>query len=120
MYVKSVNQTVEDFQTTLRRADREALRLENRDCDTGKETSPGEYSLSDKTYAQLLDELAEHHFDQVSPDLRANILSYYADPKALLLSRKDKKGKDKYKMDWAKIEKQIDQLKAYSGSVASK
>jgi hypothetical protein len=120
MYIKSVNQTVEDFQTTLRQADREALHLENRDCDTGKETSPGEYRLSDKTYAELLDELAEHHFDQVSPDLRANILSYYADPKALLLSRKDKKGKDKYKMDWAKIEKQIDQLKAYSGSVASK
>ena len=120
MYIKSVNQTVEDFQTTLQQADGKALHLDNRDCDTGKETSPGEYSLSDKTYAQLLDELAEHHFDQVSPDLRANILSYYADPKALLLSRKDKKGKDKYKMDWAKIEKQIDQLKAYSGSVAGK
>jgi hypothetical protein len=120
MYIKSVNQTVEDFQTTLRQADRETLHLENRDCDTGKETSPGEYRLSDKTYAELLDELAEHHFDQVSPDLRANILSYYADPRAQLLSRKDKKGKDKYKVDWAKVEKQIDQLKAYSGSVASK
>jgi hypothetical protein len=120
MYIKSVNQTVEDFQTTLRQADREALHLENRDCDTGRETSPGEYRLSDKTYAELLDELAEHHFDQVSPDLRANILSYYADPRAQLLSRKDKKGKDKYKVDWAKVEKQIDQLKAYSGSVASK
>ena len=119
MYIKSVNQTVEEFQTTLRQADREALHLENRDCDTGKETSPGEYRLSDKTYADLLDKLAQRNFDQVSPDLRANILSYYADPKALLLSRKDKKGKDKYKMDWAKIEKQIDQLKAYSASVAS-
>jgi zinc dependent phospholipase C len=120
MYIKSVNQTVEDFQTTLRQADREALHLENRDCDTGKETSPGEYRLSDKTYAELLDELAEHHFDQVSPDLRANILSYYADPRAQSLSRKDKKGKDKYKVDWAKVEKQIEQLKAYSASVASK
>src|SRR5712692_9264498 len=112
MYIKSVNQTVEDFQTTLRQADGEALHLENRDCDTGKETSPGEYTLSDKTYAQLLDELAEHNFDQVSPDLRANILGYYADPNSRLSSRKDKK-------EWAKIEKQIEQLKAYSASVAS-
>ncbi len=120
MYIKSVNQTVEDFQTTLRQADREAMHLENRDCDTGRETSPGEYRLSDKTYAELLDELAEHHFDQVSPDLRANILSYYADPRLLSSARKDKKGKDKYKIDWAKVEKQIDQLKAYSASVASK
>ena len=88
------------------------MHLENRDCDTGKETSPGEYTLSDKTYAQLLDELAEHNFDQVSPDLRANILGYYADPNSRLSSRKDKK-------EWAKIEKQIEQLKAYSASVAS-
>jgi len=113
-----VNQTVEDFQTTLRQADREALHLENRDCDTGRETSPGEYRLSDKTYAELLDKLAQRNFDQVSPDLRANILSYYADPRLLLSAGKGKKDKDKYKMDWAKIEKQIDQLKAYSATVA--
>jgi len=118
MYIKSVNQTVEDFQTTLRQADQEALHLENRDCDTGRETSPGEYRLSDKTYAELLDKLAQRNFDQVSPDLRANILSYYADPRLLLSAGKGKKDKDKYKMDWAKIEKQIDQLKAYSATVA--
>jgi len=118
MYIKSVNQTVEDFQTTLRQADREALHLENRDCDTGRETSPGEYRLGDKTYAELLDKLAQRNFDQVSPDLRANILSYYADPRLLLSAGNGKKDKDKYKMDWAKIEKQIDQLKAYSATVA--
>jgi hypothetical protein len=119
MYIKSVDLTIEDFQTTLRQADGKALHLDNRDCDTGKETSPGEYGLSDKTYAELLDKLAEHNFDQVSPDLRANILSYYADPNSQVSARKNKKDKDKYKMDWAKIEKQIDQLKAYSGTVAS-
>jgi hypothetical protein len=122
MYIKSVNQTVDDFRTTLQHADTDTLRLENRDCDTGRQTSPGEYRLSDKTYAHLLDKLAEQNFDQVSPDLRANILSYFADP-TQLSSRKDKdkkdKDKDKDKMDWAKIEKQISQLKAYSAKVAS-
>ncbi len=117
MYIKSVNQTVEDFRATLRQADEKTLHLENRDCDTGRETSPGEYRLSDKTYADLLDKLAEHNFDQVSPELRANILSYYADPHLLLSARNNKKDKDK--TDWPKIEKQIDQLKAYSGSVAT-
>jgi len=119
MYIKSVNQTIEDFQTTLRQADRETLHLDNRDCDTGKETSPGEYRLGDKTYAELLDKLAERNFDQVSPELRANILSYYADPNSLLSARKTTNKKDKDKTDWPKIEKQVDQLKAYSAKVTS-
>jgi muramidase (phage lysozyme) len=120
MYIKSVNQTVEDYETTLAQAKGKKLQLDNRDCDTGKETSPGEYQLSDKTYAELLDKLAEHNFDQVSPELRANILSYFSDPNALtrVSQKKDKKDK-KAKIDWAKIEKEIDQLKAYSGSVAN-
>src|SRR6267378_1723364 len=119
MYIKSVNQTLEDFQTTIEQAKGKKLKLDNRDCDTGKETSPGEYQLSDKTYAELLDELAEHNFDQVSPELRANILSYFSDPNALTRTNKNKNKKDKKaKIDWAKLEKELDQLKAYSGSVA--
>ena len=119
MYIKSVNQTVEDFQTTLQQAKGNKLQLDNRDCDTGKETSPGEYQLSDKTYAELLDKLAEHNFDQVSPELRANILSYFGDPAWQQATRKDKKEKKKDKIDLAKIEKEVQQLKDYSGSVAS-
>jgi hypothetical protein len=115
MYIKSVDQTVEDFRTTLHQADVGVLHLENRDCDTGKETSPGEYRLSDTTYAELLDKLAEHNFDQVSPELRANILSYFGDPAWQASSLKNKKDKK----DWAKVEKELQQLKEYSGSVAS-
>jgi len=119
MYIKSVNQTLEDFQTTIEQAKGKKLKLDNRDCDTGKETSPGEYQLSDKTYAELLDELAEHNFDQVSPELRANILSYFSDPNALTRANKNKNKKDKKaKIDLAKLEQELDQLKAYSGSVA--
>jgi len=112
MYIKSVDLTVEDFQTLLRRADGGALRLENRDCDTGKQTSPGEYRLSDQTYARLLDKLAEHDFVQVSPELRANLLSYYADPQSRLSSRQDRK-------EWAKIEKELDRLRANPVSAAA-
>src|SRR6267378_105964 len=48
MYIKSVNQTLEDFQTTIEQAKGKKLKLDNRDCDTGKETSPGEYQLRDR------------------------------------------------------------------------
>ena len=115
MYIKSVDQTVEDFRTTLHQADVGVLHLENRDCDTGKETSPGEYRLSDTTYAELLNKLADHNFDQVSPELRANILSYFGDPAWQASSLKNKKDKK----DWAKVEKELQQLKEYSANVAS-
>jgi len=53
------------------------LRVSNRDLDTGKQVSPGEYSLTDKTYDKLLVKLAAKHFDGINPDLRANILGFY-------------------------------------------
>ena len=104
LYIKSVNLTVEDYRTTLKRVDGEALHLVNTDCDTGKESSPGEYSLSDDTYAKLLEKLADHNFDHVSKELRANILKYYSVPNAPISTRKDKK-------EWARVEKQLDELK---------
>ena len=112
MYIKSITRTVEDFATMLGQANGEALRPDNRDCDTGKETSAGEYRLADETYAELLDKLAEDNFRQVSPELRANILSYFGDPHSPLSIRKDKK-------EWARVEKELQQLREYSGAVAT-
>ena len=43
------------------------LDLPNMDFDTGRPTAAGEYSLADKTYAHLLDDLAKKHFDQLAP-----------------------------------------------------
>jgi hypothetical protein len=54
------------------------LEVANRDLDTGKPVSPGEYALTDKTYDALVVKLAKKHFEGVSPDLRANILGFYA------------------------------------------
>ncbi len=116
MYIKSVNQTVEDFQTTLQRSDARTLQLNNRDCDTGRKTTPGEYRLSDETYVDLLDKLAEHNFDDVSAELRDNLLNYFAEPSLQKLSGEEKKDKNK----WVKVEKEIEQLKQYSGTVAGK
>jgi hypothetical protein len=54
------------------------LPVGNRDLDTGKPVSPGEYALTDRTYDKLLVKLAEKKFDRVTPELRANILGFYA------------------------------------------
>jgi hypothetical protein len=54
------------------------LQVANRDLDTGNRVSPGEYALTDRTYDKLLLKLASKKFDGVTPELRANILGFYA------------------------------------------
>jgi hypothetical protein len=54
------------------------LKISNRDLDTGKSVSPGEYQLTDLTYDKLLRKLASKKFDGVTPELRQNILAFYA------------------------------------------
>lgn len=54
------------------------LRISNRDLDTGKTVSPGEYQLTDTTYDKLLVKVASKKFEGVTPELRENILAFYA------------------------------------------
>ncbi len=79
MYVKSVNLTVEDYTRLLSHAGHGNLDLPNRDCDTGRDTRAGEYALTDKTYARLVDQLATKSTEPPSPALRDNLLQFYSD-----------------------------------------
>ncbi len=105
MYIKSVDRTVEDYHTLLRKADGHSLHLDDLDCDTGRETAPGEYQLSDSTHDKLLEKLAADNFAHVSPELRARILSYYSDPGMLKLSHKDRKS-------WPQLQQDLEKLRA--------
>ena len=78
--------------------------LPNLDCDSGQRISRGEYTLADKTYAHLLDELSKKGFEQVAPDLRNDILAFYAEPGNIPLKRKARK-------EWAKTMAELDQLR---------
>ncbi len=57
------------------------LRMPNRDLDTGKPVSPGEYFLTDRTYDKLLVKLAAKRFEGVTPALRSDIVNFYASMK---------------------------------------
>ncbi len=81
LYMQSVNDSATQLGQDLTQAASKTLQLENKDFDTGRETKAGEYSLTDESYADLLGKLADHHFAQVSPELKANILDFYRDPK---------------------------------------
>jgi hypothetical protein len=105
MYIKSINRTVDDYGALLRQQSEAQLRLQDLDFDTGRETRAGEYSLADKTYADLLDDLAKHNFDQVTPQLRQNILSFYADLNAPIATKKNAKA-------WRRTQEELDKLRA--------
>jgi hypothetical protein len=105
MYIKSINKTVDEYGAMLREQKAGQLKLADMDFDTGRETRAGEYPLADKTYAHLLDDLAKHNFAQASPELRKNILSFYADPNAQIDTKKNAKA-------WRTTQEELDRLKA--------
>jgi len=104
MYVKSVNDTVENYTHLLSHAGSENLDLPNRDCDTGRETRAGEYALTDKTYAHLIDQLASKTSGPLSPGLHENLFQFYSDLNAPNATRKDAKA-------WRQLQDQLQQLK---------
>jgi hypothetical protein len=104
LFIQSIDDTVRNYQQLLREAQSGTLRLANRDCDTGQETRPGEYVLADKTYAHLLRDLADDNFEDVPPDLRVDILAFYANPDAPIATKRKSK-------DWKRVQEELKRLK---------
>ena len=104
IYLKSVNSTVDQYKVFLGEMRGPGLRLENIDLDTGKPTKPGEYRLTDETYAKLVDKLADKKFAVMRPELQTNILAFFNDPAPPTWLQKKPK-------DWAKTQKKIALLK---------
>jgi hypothetical protein len=77
-FLASFDQTVERYRAAITEVRERRLRLADDNLDTGQPTRPGAYRLADRAYAQLIDRLAKDHFTNVPPDLRKNILAFYA------------------------------------------
>lgn len=105
LYIASVDRTLDNYKQLLVDVGKKDLQLTNMDFDTGRMTHAGEYVLTDKAYAHLLDQLAKHNFEQVAPDLRANILEFYGDPGAPnAMKRKPE--------EWQKTQEELERLRA--------
>jgi len=105
LYIKSINTTVDQYRGFLEQARTGPVALPNRDLDSGNLTKPAEYSLTDSTYAQLLEQLSGHKFDQTSPELRDNILGFYSDLSLPIDTKKDV-------AKWQGVLTALDQLKS--------
>jgi hypothetical protein len=105
LYIKSINTTVDQYRAFLEAVRTDSLVLHNCDFDSGKTTKPGEYALTDDTYAKLLARLSERKFDLVSSELRSNILDFYSDLSAPIDTKNDPD-------DWKSVLSELDQLKS--------
>jgi hypothetical protein len=112
LYIASVVLTVENYKKVLQETSDDKLHLTNTDFDTGHETRAGEYALTDKAYAHLVEQLAAHNFDQITPDLRRNILAFYSDPGAPLATKKKPN-------EWQKTQEELEKLRALPEPVAA-
>jgi Zinc dependent phospholipase C len=110
LFEASFSQSVTDYERFLHeQKDSGKINLVNDNFDTGTVTGPGQYPLADQTYAQLLDHLSKDHFAQVSPELRKILLDFYSDLNAPFATKKDK-------AEWAKVLKEVDELKNASAT----
>jgi Zinc dependent phospholipase C len=104
LYVASVNHTLDDYGHLLKEVKQNNLHLANTDFDTGKPTRAGEYTLTDNAYARLLDQLSKNNFQQITAELRQNILTFYMDPNAPLATKRNAEA-------WSKTQDQLSRLK---------
>jgi hypothetical protein len=104
-YFKSLNTTLDQYRAFLKEAGTNSLQLCNCDLDTGEDTLPAEYSLTDDAYAKLVTRLVKRRFDLMTPALRNNILLFYSDLSTPIATKKDK-GR------WQSLLAELHQLKA--------
>jgi hypothetical protein len=77
LYFESVNATVDYYRKLLRDVRSRTLALREMDLDTGSPTAPGEYSLADETYTQLVYKLGANNFASVDRPLRHALLTFF-------------------------------------------
>jgi hypothetical protein len=77
--------------------------LPNRDLDTGQVVKPGGYSLTDITYAELLQKLTEKPNQPIPPGIKREVEAYYADPDAPIVTKKNPD-------EWKKVQEELKTL----------
>jgi hypothetical protein len=110
LFMKSFDATFDRYRGLLEEVKTDRLRLTNENLDLGKLTRAGGYNLADNAYASLLDKLADRHFAGVTPELRADILNYYADLSRPIATKKHPDA-------WEKTLKELDTLKSVEPAV---
>ena len=105
MFEASFNATMDRYRNLLKEEGEGRLALPNNNFDVGEPTGPGKYRMNDDAHAKLLDKLAAQDFARVTPDLRAELLNFFADPDAPYATKRKPK-------EWSKVVAEVQQLKS--------
>src|SRR5262245_28445564 len=109
LFMKSVNETLDQYRKLLAEHAHGALKLPNENFDTGEPIEPGKYRLADEAYAKLLDKL---NGNSIPAELRNNILAYYSDINAPFATKRDRKA-------WQKVLTELAALKETEPAASS-
>ena len=111
MYMASFNSTIDHYRQLLSERMAGSLNLPNDNLDVGSFTAAGKYRLTDAAYSELLHKL-QGHYTEMPEGLRNDTLAFYRDLGAPISTKTDGK-------DWAKVLKELDQLRAVDVDMAN-
>jgi hypothetical protein len=103
LFAISFETIIKNYKDALGQVGTNQLILPDIDFDTGNLTTLGEYKLADNTYAELLEELQEQQYKNVTPELQKSILDFYSNADTTQLTGKDLK-------KWTKTSVRIKEL----------
>src|SRR6266568_9569266 len=109
MYIKSIDKTIDNYNSLIQQLREGTLKLPDTDCDTGRETSAAEYEMADKTYERLLHDRSGNKFSQLTPALQTNVLAFYSNLGAPFHTKKDRQR-------WDQTEREVQQLRGWRRS----
>lgn len=115
MFMASFNAAMDSYGRELDTIPHGGPTLPNTNFDTGGPIKPGTYTLADVAYADLLEFLQKDQFREITPELRKNIMNYYADTAIPFATKKHPK-------EWARVVRDLNEMKnspnAQPGQVA--
>ena len=94
-FEQSFNATLDHYRGYLTELKQGPIDLPNTNIDVGTETPRGKYHLKDKACEELLEKLAANHFANAPPEIRADLLHFFAEPPGPEDSRLKKKDRGK-------------------------
>jgi hypothetical protein len=119
LYMKSVNDTVDQYRIYLQQLSTREVSLKNMDFDTGKPTQAGEYGPTDHAYGQLVDKLDGDKFASMTPKLRENLLHFFEDHADIIAAKHTLVSTEKEREEWQKALQNVEQLKSMPEANAS-
>ncbi len=105
LFMSSFDRSSTQYKQKLQDAQQNALSLPDKNYDVGAITPPGAYRLEDDVRAYWLNKLAKTSFSGLTPEIQANVLTYYSNLDAPFDTKKNPK-------KWDRVLAELQQLKS--------